>query len=55
MLRYFATPWSQLRHFDTGLIAQKELFAALVAMFCFSGEVKGKMTILYIDNANAQA
>ena len=50
---YFATPWCHLKQFDTGLIAQKELFAAVVALFCFRHTIRGRLTILHTDNTNA--
>ena len=50
---FFKIPQNHLEQFNTGLIAQKELFAALVAVYCFQGLIKGKLAIIHTDNTNA--
>ena len=51
---FFATPWRDLRNFNTDIIARMELFACLVAVFCFRKYIKNKLVVLYTDNTNAR-
>ena len=39
--------------FEALLIAQKELLAALISVFCFGHELQYKITRLYTDNTVA--
>ena len=47
---YFRCPWTDLQHFGTEFIAQKELLAALVALVTFGDQLRNRIVRLYSDN-----
>ena len=49
---FFATPWTELEEIPAEFIAQKELLACLLALFCFGHLFKGKYVKLHTDNDN---
>ena len=51
---YFSTSWEKLKDFNPDFTARKELFAALVAVFCFKDMLVDKIVVLYTDNTNAR-
>ena len=48
-------PWEDLRlmKMKESIIARQELFACLVAIWCFGDAISGKLVVLYTDNKNA--
>ena len=49
---YFLFPWSTLSVFGADIIAEKELLACLIAIFCFSSKVAGHIARLWSDNTS---
>ena len=50
---YFKISWEEINLFFTiDFVARKELLAALVALYCFSSAIKGKLVIAFTDNTN---
>ena len=49
---YFLFPWTELSVFGANIIVEKELLACLIAIFCFSLKVTGKIVRLWSDNTS---
>ena len=50
--KFFKYSWAEIPHLGTECIARKELFAALVALRCFSSIIADRLVVLYTDNSN---